>query len=242
MKNICLLATIVSGFIFVACQKTNTNIVHEVPTIRLWAGTDSTISLSSLQVDGSVFTITSDNKDIAGVAINNHNLIIESYKAGIVNIVLTNEQNKVFHIKVQPVDMRAYDIGYWMSFHNEKYTSFVTVKATDTKFADSLYNALQSEIADPDYDGYYRYFFDTDKFSLLKNHSIIKEGAYVYNKLTLTLSYNNKTEVYKIIPVGSVSPIMLERNLTDEIQRQFPDKGVTEVSTHQYFYYYKLPG
>lgn len=219
-----------------------------IPTVSLWAGTDTTIALSTLKIDGNIFTISSDNNDIARVTTDNKNLVVNSYKPGKVNVVFKSDQNKTFHILVQPITMRGVSGGEWLSVSKDAYKAHVTVKASDQKFADSLYNALLGEIDDKGEAGLIRYkFYHNNTFSFfnkLKGVYPFKEGTWTYDKLQLTVKYDNKKETYQIIPIPPypVSFIELKRDLTNQIQQQFPDKGVTEVITHLYLFYYRVPG
>lgn len=213
--------------------------------IYLWAGTDTTVAISKLKTEGKNFTLHADNNEVAKVITDGQNITITSYKPGKVNVTLTNEQNKTFKILVQPVDMLGYNIGYWVSISRDGYKSYVTVKTNDQKLTDSLYNALWNKIDDKGAFGRFKYYFEVNKFGFVEGSgSNGYAGTWGYEKLMLTLSYNDKKELYQVIPIPPylITTIELKKDLTNEIKTLFPDKGVIEVTTHQFFVRYITPG
>ena len=235
----------------ISCIKGGDDTVSPLPEIKtvisLWAGTDTAVSISSLKVEGNTFTVTSANRDIAQITIDNKNLLVSSYKVGKVDVILKNEQGKIYRFLVQPIAMRGVSSGSWISISKDDQKSYVTVRATDQKFADSIYNVLLKEINDNGESGFFRYqFYDNLTFSFFsktKGNYPYKEGSWSYDKLRLTLNANNKNQLYQIIPISPypLTFIELKRDLTDQLSQQFPDKGITNISTHQFFVYFMNP-
>ncbi|MBO9593128.1 MAG: hypothetical protein J7599_09465 [Niabella sp.] len=226
-----------------ACQKSTENIKKNKPTdtpvLKLWAGADSTASLSTWGLTGNTFTITNDHPDIAQVTTDHKNLKVHAYKPGKATITLTNDQQKQFKVLVQPVDMLSNNPGNWVSAAKDGMKSYVTVITNNQKLTDSLYQALWEKLDDNGVNGMFRYAFTKGQFffTAAKTPRIDKEGSWTYDQLRLTLNYADSKEIYQIIPLRSIYLIELKRTLTTELQQQFPDAGITEVSTHQYFVY-----
>lgn len=218
-----------------------------IPTVRLWAGTDTTVSLSTLKIEGNSFTITVNQNNIANITTDNKNLMVNSYNTGKVDVTLKNEQGKIYSILVQSIAMRGVGSGSWISISKDDQKSYVIVRATDQKFADSIYNVLLKEINDNGESGFFRYqFYDNHTFSFFsktKGNYPYKEGSWSYDKLRLTLNANNKNELYQIMPIPPypLTFIELKKDLTDQLSQQFPDKGITNISTHQFFVYFMNP-
>lgn len=233
---------IVLSCILMACQKngdTPTPALNGNTTLKLWAGADTTVLLSSLGLTGNAFTVSNDHTDIARITTDNEHLIIHSYKPGKLTVTLTNEQSKQFKVNVQPIDMQNDNPGNWRSVSGEGMKSYVIVKTANQRLTDSLYNALRTKLDDNGNNGIFRYEFSADHFlfTTAKTPRITNDGTWTYDKLYLTLNYADVKEVYQIIPVRSINFMILKRDLTSELQQLFPDAGVTEVTTHQYFGY-----
>ncbi|WP_300598086.1 hypothetical protein [Niabella sp.] len=228
----------------IACQKnteaTKKNEPKENPVLKLWAGADSTASLSTWELTGNAFTIISnEHPDIAEATIDHKNITVHAHKPGKTTITLANEQHKQFTLLVWPVNMQSDNPGNWVSVAKDGMKSYVTVKTNDPKLTDSLYNALWATLDDNGNTGMFRFDFTADKvrFAAAKAPHVTKEGTWTYDQLRLTLNYADAKEIYQVIPVQSIYVIELRRTLTEELQQRFPDAGITEVSTHQYWSY-----
>ncbi|MCF3109151.1 hypothetical protein LL912_10210 [Niabella sp. CC-SYL272] len=229
-----------------ACQKNageiEKNDAKEPPVLKLWAGADSTVPLASLKLTGSAFTVSNDHPEIAQVTTDGHHLTIRSHKPGKATVLLKNEQQQQFKVLVWPIDMLSDYPGNWVSVAKDGMKSYVTVRTGDQKLTDSLYQALSLKLYDNGVSGTFRYAFTTGqfRFTATKTAHGIKEGTWTYDRLRLTLNYTDAKELYQVIPVQSINVIELRSVLTEALQQQFPDAGITEVSTHQYLAYQRF--
>ncbi|MCD2422998.1 hypothetical protein LQ567_09510 [Niabella pedocola] len=239
-------AVIILCCTLIACQKNAGSIKKngpaDPPALRLWAGADSTVALSTWELTGNSFTISNDHPDIAQVTTDHKNLKVHAYKPGKATITITNDQQKQFKVLVQPVDMLSNNPGNWVSAAKDGMKSYVTVITNNQKLTDSLYQALWRKLDDKGANGIFRYAFTTGQFffTAATTPRVDKEGSWTYDQLRLTLTYADSKEIYQIIPLQSIYLIELRRTLTAELQQQFPDAGITEVSTHQYFAYHRF--
>ncbi|WP_143019646.1 hypothetical protein [Niabella drilacis] len=230
--------------VITACQKNTEeqNLPKETPVLKLWAGADSTTSLSTWELTGNSFTISNDHPDIAEVTTDHKNITVRAHKPGKATITLINEQHKQFKLLVRPVDLQSDIPGNWVSVADGSMKSYVTVKTGDPKLTDSLYNVLWKKLEDNGNTGSFRYAFTGNnvRFAAGTTSPINKEGTWTYDRLRLTLSYAGAQETYQVIPLRSIYLIELRSTLTAELQQRFPDAGITEVSTHQYWVYHRF--
>lgn len=230
----------------IACQKNAGDVKKkeskETPVLKLWAGADSTASLSTWGLSGNSFTISNDHPDIAQVTTDHKNITVRAQKPGTATIILTNEQQKQFKLLVRPVDMQSDNPGNWVSVAKDGMKSYVTVKTGNPKLTDSLYNVLWTKMENNGHTGMFTYAFTTNAvfFHATKASPFNKEGTWTYDRLRLTLNYAGTKETYQVIPLQSIYLIELRNTLTEELQQRFPDAGITEVSTHQYWAYHRF--
>lgn len=224
MRTLQLSALLIAFVSFGTSCKKDDDSLKLVPggVIGLWAGLDTTITLTGKQP----FTISSDNASISNGIIQGDQLHITTGVPGVATLRVTDGDKRAGVIKVISGTLE-------MEWRRRETvlpsTASIVVETGDDVLSTELRTTLAAA-AEAQVTGRYSIMFEAGgKFAERTRPGDIIEGTYTFQSRILTLTLPNKVRTYKINPFN-ISRIYLEEDLTTYYQGLYPGKNVTKVT------------
>jgi hypothetical protein len=233
------LVFLVCTLTFVACSKNKDNPKPEKQPVRLWAGQDTVIALTSQ--DGQ-YTATSGNEQVARVTVQDKNLHITTSYPGTTTIQITGPDNRITDFQLVTNSVT----GTWKRIKGgtdstDGWTT-VEVACSDPALAATLQEELDEKDIKPEsVRGLAFQDYADTVFREIKADNSRREGTFTFHDLTLTLTEGSTVEVYRLIPF-TLSRFALEQDLTAQYQALHPGKGITRVTRTRYYTVVHMPG
>lgn len=224
----------------------------EDPRLWLWSGQDSLLKAAG---DPGIYTVSSDNEEVATAEVTDKGLLITAGKPGGTLVHINGGSGQDFTLEVQS----TFISGEWENItDHETYEDTVIVEAENASFAAELKKELEEEIASR-----YGYGFkflqhtnsrtgelDSATFVQLfpETHGTnrpytYRRGTYSFSELTLRLyPAEGEEEIYRLIPYEDRTILGLRQDLTDHYRNLYPDKDVRKVSVTLHIRFRLPPG
>jgi hypothetical protein len=230
-----------------SCSKNKEEETFHLSTgkVELWAGLDTVLVIntpSSTTNLSPAYTAVSANEQVASVVVQGNNLLIHTSQPGFTTIEVKGPDKKSRTISVNARSV----IGIWRRVITPTegivMANDVDIQCSDPATATMLREQLLEKTIQSE--TIVEYVFWREANLIYQTRQIdkkTKEGTFSYSNFTLTLTENNTTEVFQVLPLN-LRKIGLRQDLTERFRALYPDKGITRVVQTRYFNEAVQPG
>jgi len=205
--------------------------------ISIWEGCSSYACIKT-EIPSN-YTIVNQDEEIASAIIDDTDIYIITHKSGSTTVQLIDSGNNqtVCEVHVYVKYFNSPDISNWGIPLTEGSPGYpgITVQATDT----AVIPVIQKEIIErnrPFIQAAYTFNQNTKKFTMETESGIfIKEGTYEWNKNSLTLMSDGKTERFGFKFTSGIwfgHGYIIQEDKTGEYRQRYPDAGITEIKVN----------
>jgi F0F1-type ATP synthase epsilon subunit len=208
------------------------SVIPEVDTITIWVGQEDSVRITS---ESGSLSVQSDDEQIATAYIKDNLLIINAKEKSSSTIIRIKEGS------IEKAQIKVYVqtlFGAWKEAETSHYKCEAIVNAEDGTVKEKIRQDLW-EYAAKQLQTIYGFNAITQNLEIITTDNKRINGRFEYRNGDLILNYDNKSELYKVSPLG-LHFIQLTQDFTEDLKKQYPNAGIHNALVNRYLLYISL--